>query len=108
MRNFQLFAIRAAIAALPFLCTPVSSAQNNTTSGEFTIERPTLVSLGFEWRITGDDNRNAKVQVTYRRKGEQQWHDALPLMRSQHEKVGENGPRNPNMHPDPFHYIAPN
>ena len=34
--------------------------QNSTISGEFTAEPPTLVSLGFEWRITGDDNRNAK------------------------------------------------
>ena len=70
MGNFQLFAIRAAIAALPFLCAPVSSAQNNTTSGEFTVEPATLVSLGFEWRITGDDNRNAHVDVTFRKTGE--------------------------------------
>ena len=97
-----------AVCTVSTLFVRPAAAQNPTAVGEFTIERPTLVSLGFEWRITGDDNRNAKVQVTYRRKGEQQWHDALPLMRSQHEKVGENGPHLPNMHPDPFHYIAPN
>ena len=32
---------------------------------------PTLVSLGFEWRIDGDDNRNAQVTVSYRKAGEQ-------------------------------------
>jgi hypothetical protein len=36
------------------------------------IEPPTLLSLGFEWRISGDDNHNAHVGVTYRKKGEQQ------------------------------------
>ena len=35
------------------------------------VDPPTLVSLGFEWRISGDDNRNAHVDVTYRKKGEQ-------------------------------------
>ena len=28
--------------------------------GEFVIEHPTLINLGFEWLITGDDNRNAR------------------------------------------------
>jgi hypothetical protein len=70
MRNFCPFAIRAAIAALPLLCAPASSAQNLTTSGEFAVEPSTLVSLGFEWRITGDDNRNAHVDVKFRKAGE--------------------------------------
>ncbi len=47
-----------------------------------------MLSLGFEWRISGDDNRNAHVDVTYRRKGEQEWRKALPLMRSQNEEIG--------------------
>ena len=42
-------------------------AQMNTTPGEFVAEPPTLVSLGFEWKISGDDNRNAHVDVTYRK-----------------------------------------
>ena len=63
-------------------------AQLNTTSGQFTVEPATLVSLGFEWKITGDDNRNANVTVTYRKKGEPQWHNSLPLMRQQREQIG--------------------
>lgn len=57
------------------------------TAGEFIIDPPTLINLGFEWRIEGDDNRNAAVDVSYRRKGETQWKQALPLMRLQHEEI---------------------
>lgn len=70
------------VLALP-LC-----AQSNTSAGDFTVEAPTLVSLGFEWKITGDDNRNAAVTVTYRKKGESQWRASLPLMRQQREQIG--------------------
>ena len=52
-----------------FIVSPVH-AQTITTAGEFSIEPPTLLSLGFDWRISGDDNRNAQVDVTYRKKGE--------------------------------------
>ena len=43
------------------------------------VDAPTLTAIGVEWKITGDDNRNAAVEVSYRRKGEQAWHKALPL-----------------------------
>ena len=76
-----------AVLIATFLAKPAWS-QAATTSGDFVAEPPTLVSLGFEWRITGDDNRNAEVKVAYRKKGEQEWHDALPLMRLQNEQIG--------------------
>jgi len=57
------------------------------TAGEFIVDPPTLINLGFEWRIEGDDNRNASVDVSYRKKGETQWKQALPLMRLQHEEI---------------------
>ena len=81
---------------LPILAAP-SWSQTTTTSGDFITEPPTLVSLGFEWKITGDDNRNASVNVSYRKKGEQSWHDALPLMRLHNEQIGvPPAPANPN------------
>jgi hypothetical protein len=46
-----------------------------------------LISLGVDWSIEGDDNRNASVDVEYRRSGESQWQRALPLLRLQHEQV---------------------
>jgi len=64
-----------------------SKEVNAVTPGEFTIDPPTLINLGFEWRIDGDDNRNAVVAVSYRKKGETQWKQALPLLRLQHEEI---------------------
>ena len=61
---------------------------NSTTVGDFTVEPATLVSLGFEWRIADDANRNAHVDVSYRKRGEQKWHEGLPLMRLQREEIG--------------------
>lgn len=80
--------------AIGTIFTPAAvTAQTATTAGEFFVDPPTLVSLGFEWRIAGDDNRNAKVEVTYRKKGEREWHKALPLLRLQHEQVPGGLPR---------------
>src|SRR3974390_2890610 len=73
-------------------------AADRVTSGDFYTERPTLISLGFEWNISGDDNRNAPVAVAYRKKGEQTWKEALPLLRLGGERVNENA----------FNYTVPN
>jgi len=77
-----------AVSVLPILLTTPLWSQATTTSGEFTVEPATLKSLGFEWRISGDANRNAHVDVAYRKKGEQPWRAGLPLMRSQSEQIG--------------------
>ena len=73
----------------------------------FTVERPTLVSLGFEWRIQGDDNRNARVEVSFRKRGEAAWRKGLPLMRLQREEVPGGRPRNSD-YGRYFDYVAPN
>lgn len=52
----------------------------------FVIEPPTLINLGFEWYVEGDTNHNASVQVSYRKKGNADWKDALPLLRIQNEQ----------------------
>ena len=59
-------------------------------SGKFVVEPPTLTSLGFEWYVAGDDNRNAVVSVRYRKRGEVDWRDALPLLRLQREELINN------------------
>src|SRR5437764_13708709 len=69
-----------------------SRSQTHTTAGEFRTDPPTLTALGFEWRISGDDNRNARVEATYRKRGEREWRKALPLLRLQHELVSNGGP----------------
>ena len=78
----------ALVLIISSLISRPSWSQTATTSGDFVSEPSTLVSLGFEWKITGDDNRNAKVDVTFRKKGEQGWRNALPLMRLQNEQIG--------------------
>jgi hypothetical protein len=110
LRNFAALALFLLASAL---FTPSARAQskpappqNATTAGEFLVDPPTLVSLGFEWRIAGDENRNARVDVTFRKKGDQQWRPALPLMRLQREQVPGGSPREGSGHY--FTYVAPN
>src|SRR5579862_8450544 len=71
---------------------------DKVTSKQFLAERPTLIALGFEWKIDGDDNHNAAVAVSYRKKGESAWKPGLPLLRLDHERINENA----------FQYFTPN
>src|SRR5262245_63238909 len=80
------------------LWTTALAAANKTSAKEFITEPPTLISLGFEWRIDGDDNRNATVAVSYRKKGEQAWKQGVPLLRIGNERINENA----------LQYIVPN
>jgi hypothetical protein len=92
--------LRAACALLiVWLASTDARAADRTTPRNFVVEPPTLVSLGFEWEIDGDDNRNAAVDVSYRKKGAPAWTPGLPLLRLQHERI-ERGPlqfTTPNM-----------
>ena len=49
---------------------------NITKVGDFIIEPSTLRCAGFEWKIYGDENRNASVEVRYRKKGTTEWKEA--------------------------------
>lgn len=90
---------RFAIVLFSLLWTlPLSAATDKSTVKEFITEPATLVSLGFEWRIDGDDNRNATVAVSYRKKGEPVWKDGLPLLRIGNERINENA----------LQYVTPN
>lgn len=53
----------------------------------FHVEHPTLLNLGFEWSIRGDDNRNATVAVKFREAGQAAWREGLPLVRIGGERV---------------------
>src|SRR5687768_11067997 len=89
---------RLAPILLLLVWTAPLAAADKTTAGEFIAEPPTLLSLGFEWQIEGDDNRNAAVSVSYRRKGEQAWKAGPPLLRIGNERINENA----------LHYTTPN
>src|ERR1700744_5878319 len=103
--------------ALALLATPVQ-AQTAVTAGKLVVDAPTLTAIGVEWKIAGDDNRNAVVEVSYRRKGETAWRKALPLLRIHHEVINSAEPpfrpieptaANPaGMRENPWHYDTGN
>jgi len=66
---------------------------NATTVGDFYAEPSTLHSLGFEWNIQGDDNRNGRVAVEYRRAGESTWNVGQYLLRIHGEQVAFREPK---------------
>jgi len=86
------------VLSLVALWATTLSGANKVTANEFITERPTLLSLGFEWHIDGDDNHNAAVSVSYRKKGDSAWKDGLPLLRLDHERINENS----------LQYVVPN
>ena len=58
------------------------------TAGEFVVDPPTLINLGFEWFIEGDDNRNASVDGVVPQAGRRPTGStALPLLRLQGERI---------------------
>jgi hypothetical protein len=74
------------------------AAADKVVSKKFITEPSTLISLGFEWQIDGDDNRNAEVAVFYRKMGDKEWKPGLPLLRLQREPTISG----------PMSYAAPN
>src|SRR6476661_3637455 len=89
MTSLLLLLVLLPLSGAFGLATPrvAAAGANEVTPGEFLIEPPTLINLGFEWFIDGDDNRNATVAVSYRKAGETRWLTALPLLRLQGERI---------------------
>ena len=78
-----------ALALLACLTAAMAQAapRNAVKAGELVIDPPTLINLGFEWPIAGDDNRNARVEVSYRKKGATAWKRGMDLLRLSGERV---------------------
>jgi hypothetical protein len=73
--------VLGAVFSMLLLTTPALAA-NGVKPGPLNVERPTLISEGFDWRIDGDDNRNASVAVKFRKKGARDWQTGLPFLRA--------------------------
>src|SRR5882724_3865905 len=86
MKNTKTFST-IWLAGFFLLSAGAAENGNKVKPGEFVIDHPTLINLGFEWLIQGDDNRNAKVEVSYRKQGETSWKQGLPLLRLQGERI---------------------
>ncbi len=78
------------VSILAALAVCTARADDNVVPGEFFVEPPTLISLGFEWSIAGDDDRDAVVTVEYRKAGDAEWMEGLPLLRIGGERINEN------------------
>jgi hypothetical protein len=87
-RSVIIGAIMTCRLVVPLLLAAGSGlAQNATRAGRFTVEHPTLLNMGFEWEISGDANRDATVAVRFRKVGNSNWRQALPLVRVGGERV---------------------
>lgn len=75
------------VAPLLLLAACTVQAQNAARPGRFHVEHPTLLNLGFEWLQEGDANRNATVEVRFRKVGTTAWRLGLPLLRVGGERV---------------------
>lgn len=82
MRHLTL----ATLLLCASLCTVPAQAANAVSAGQLIVQPPTLIALGFDWQIDGDDNRNARVSVQYRRQGDSVWRQGLDLLRLQREE----------------------
>ena len=76
-----------ALAGCLFAAAAHAAPVNTVKAGELVIDPPTLINLGFEWLVEGDDNRNAKVEIAYRKKGDTAWKTGMPLLRMTGERV---------------------
>jgi len=80
-----------ALFGVLLACTAVAQDRagrsNAVVAGELFVEPPTLINLGFEWWIEGDDNRNAAVAVSFRERGGSEWRPGLPLLRLHGERI---------------------
>jgi hypothetical protein len=103
MKNMRL--LIASCVALLFYASGVNErllaapGDASVTPGEFVVEHPTLINLGFEWHIDGDANRNATVDVSFRKQGETAWRKGMPLARIQNERIYQ---------PNVFNLVSPN
>src|SRR3954468_24868433 len=89
MKNAKAWS-RIGAVALSLLSAGAAVSGDKVKPGEFIVDHPTLINLGFEWLIQGDDNRNAQVNVSFRKRGEAPWRAGLPLLRLQGERIYQN------------------
>jgi hypothetical protein len=93
------YSLTAILLAMSWSSTASAAGVGAVTPGELVVEPPTLISLGFEWYVEGDANRNATVEVEYRTADGQRWRRGLPLLRINGERT---------VYGETLDYTAPN
>ncbi|HZR81838.1 MAG TPA: hypothetical protein VFD92_12130 [Candidatus Binatia bacterium] len=79
-------AVAALAAILGSRATP-ALADDVLHVGAVQLDRPTLVALGVQLFVTGDDDHDAQVTVRFRAQGDATWRTGLPLFRVRPEHV---------------------
>lgn len=74
-------------AALVLALVVPAHADDVLDPGAAVLDRPTLLSLGVQLLIDGDDDHDAAVTVRYRAVGDVAWRDGMPLLRVRPEYV---------------------
>ncbi|NQT93494.1 MAG: phosphodiester glycosidase family protein, partial [Lentisphaerae bacterium] len=59
--------------------------------GPLRVDNPTIHHLAFRWPVSGDQNVNATVRVSYRKQGQKPWNTALPMLRISKQTTAEGG-----------------
>src|SRR2546422_3401837 len=77
----------ALIVAVALAFAGRARADDVLHPGAANLDRPTLVALGVQLLISGDDNHDAQVALRYRAAGTSAWRDAMPLFRVHPESV---------------------
>ena len=95
------FSCLAAVATMATgaLVAEVAVATDKVTALDIEVVHPTVISGGVDWKIYGDDNRNASVTLEYRDAGSTQWRKGLDLFRLQNEDM--------NAYPDGYLASSP-
>jgi hypothetical protein len=79
---------RWIVASMLVLCLcGAAPADDVLHPGTVNVDRPTVVTLGVQLLVTGDDDHNARVAVRYRPSGDPVWRDAMDLFRVHPEDV---------------------
>lgn len=73
--------ICAVIAILASFAACAWAGDDSHPQGDPVLDEPTIHCLGMYWIIRGDNNRDAVVNVEYRKKGQSNWTKGPPLFR---------------------------
>src|SRR2546428_576895 len=77
----------AVIVAAGLVLAARARADDVLRPGAVNLDPPTVVALGVQLLISGDDNHNAQVAMHYRAAGTADWRTAMPLFRGHPESV---------------------
>ena len=80
-----------AFTALATLALPARAGSSLTVSDP-TLDPPTVITLGVQMLISGDDNYNATVGVRYKKSSDSTYKTGLPLFRVHPEQLQANVP----------------